>query len=274
MKKEQIVIEKLRKWEPLALELNPDGFFVAFSGGKDSVVMYDLVRRAGVRHRAFYSVTSIDPPDNVYYIRQHFPEVEFIHPKRNFFKLIETKGLPTIMRRYCCERLKEGLGAGYMVLTGVRAAESRKRAGYAEIEIFSRRVEHQGKPRGRSFEQLMESEHQCIKGRDKLMVRPILDWSDEEVWQYIREHHLPLNPCYQMHGRVGCMFCPFASKEDIEKYERQYPRFKPLIIRALTRYWSKTENHYADTPEEYYEYWKTKGTKKQYIAAPVPPLKP
>lgn len=268
--KELKVIENLRKWESMACELNPEGFFVAFSGGKDSQVVMDLVQRAGVKYRAYYSVTSIDPPENVYFIRKNYPEVVFIHPRRNFFKLIEQKGLPTMMRRYCCERLKEGLGAGHMVLTGVRAAESRKRATYSEIEIFSRRVEHYGKPRARTFEQLVESEHQCIKGRDKLMVRPILDWSDEEVWQYVYDHQLPVNPCYKMHGRVGCMFCPFASKEDIEKYEKQYPRFKPLIIRALSRYWEKSETHYAETPEEYYEYWKGKGTRRNYKKKEVP----
>lgn len=262
--KELQVIENLRKWEKMACELNPEGFFVAFSGGKDSQVVLDLVRRAGVKYRAYYSVTSIDPPENVYFIRKNYPEVIFIHPRRNFFKLIEQKGLPTIMRRYCCERLKEGLGAGHMVLTGVRAEESSKRAKYAQIEIFSRRVEHCGKERGRTYEQLEENEHRCIKGKDKLMVRPILNWTEEEVWDYIKRHDLPVNPCYEKHGRVGCMFCPFASKSDIELYEKEYPGFKPLIIRALTRFWGKVGEHYTESPMEYYEYWKVKGTKRDY----------
>lgn len=63
-------IRLIRKGEKLALALNPeDGYFVGFSGGKDSQVLLDLVKRAGVKYKAHYNVTTIDPPENVRFIR-------------------------------------------------------------------------------------------------------------------------------------------------------------------------------------------------------------
>ena len=120
-------IRLIQRGENLALALNPtDGYFVGFSGGKDSQALLQLVKMAGVRYKAYYSVTTNDPPPNVYFIRQHYPEVTFLHPKRNFFKLVEQKGLPTMGRRYCCDILKEVAGVGNVVLTGVRAEERKK----------------------------------------------------------------------------------------------------------------------------------------------------
>lgn len=252
-------IELLKEGEKLALALNPqDGYYVAFSGGKDSQVMLDLVRLSGVKFRAYYSVTGIDPPENYYFIRRHYPDVELIHPKRKYLRLLEDYGLPTINRRYCCNRIKEGLGAGNVVLTGVRAAESKKRASYASIEIYSRRKEHEGRPRERKIDELLANEHQCIKGKDRVMMRPVLNWTDEEIWQYIKDRHLPINPCYESVGRVGCMFCPFSSVQQMGMYEKLYPKFREQILRRLTKYWNKFNTHELSSPEEYYEWWKTK----------------
>lgn len=258
-------ITQLRKGEQLALALNPDGgYYLAFSGGKDSQVVMELCKMADVRFTPHYSVTSIDPPDNVYFIRRHYPNVIFDHPKENFFRLIEKKGLPTMQRRFCCERLKEGLGAGNVVLTGVRAAESSKRASYAQLEIHSRRKEHATGSRERTIEQIMENEHQCIKGKDRVMLRPVLYWTEEEVWEFIRERKLPVNPCYGSVGRVGCMFCPFATRGQIAMYETRYPGFKKAILRAIEKYWMRTNEHMLSNPFEYYEWWKAKMSVKRF----------
>lgn len=119
-------IDLIKKGEKLALALNPNGYFVGFSGGKDSQVLLELVKMAGVKYKAYYSVTTNDPPENVYFIRNHYPDVIFLHPKENFYKLIEKKGMPTMNRRFCCEILKEQGGVGQVVLSGVRAEESTK----------------------------------------------------------------------------------------------------------------------------------------------------
>lgn len=261
-------VSLIRRGEKLALALNPEeGYIVGFSGGKDSLVLLDLVKRAGVRFVAHYSVTSNDPPENVYYIRKHFSEVRFLHHERNFFRLMEVKGLPTIFHRFCCEKLKENVGAGSVVLTGVRAEESAKRAKYPELNIYSRRKEHADRTRVRTLDSVMENEHKCIKGKDKVMLYPILQWTKAEVWQYIRSNNLPVNPCYEKVGRVGCMFCPFARREELEMYERMYPKFKDLFLRSLSVYLDKRTEpdvYGLKTPEDYYEWWKSKEPVAQY----------
>ena len=65
----------LRENEP------PEGFFVGFSGGKDSIVSLELCRIAGIKHQAFYSCTRIDPPEVVRFIRMHYPEVTWLYSK-------------------------------------------------------------------------------------------------------------------------------------------------------------------------------------------------
>ena len=256
-------IELIRRGERLAVALNPsDGYFVGFSGGKDSQALLQLVKMAGVRYKAYYSVTTNDPPQNVYFIRKYYPDVVFLHPRENFFKLVEKKGLPMMSGRYCCERLKEGAGVGCVVLTGVRAEESKKRAAYEEVEVFSRRKEHRG--RTHNIEEIEENEHRCIKGKDKLMIYPLLRWTGSDVWQFLYEQGLPANPCYKETGRVGCMFCPFSSKKQISYYETQYPRFKERLLKSLAVYWERYDEHELKNPEQYYEWWKSKKSLKKY----------
>ena len=260
-------IELIRRGERLALALNPqDGYFVGFSGGKDSQALLQLVKMAGVRFKAYYSVTTNDPPPNVYFIRQHYPDVEFLHPQANFFKLVEKSGLPTMYRRFCCEKLKEGAGVGCAVLTGVRAEESRKRAAYDEVKVYSRRKEHSEHTHTRTIEEIEENEHRCIKGKDKLMIYPLLRWAESDVWQFLHEQGLPTNPCYKQTGRVGCMFCPFSNKKQIDYYETQYPKFKERLLRSLTVFWERYDEHELESPEQYYEWWKTKQSLKEYRA--------
>lgn len=221
---------------------------------------------AGVRYKAYYSVTTNDPPPNVYFIRQYYPDVVFLHPQANFFKLVEKRGLPTMHRRFCCDSLKEGAGAGCVVLTGVRAEESRKRAEYDEVKVYSRRKEHRAHTHTRTIEEIEENEHRCIKGKDKLMIFPLLLWNESDVWQFLHEQGLPTNPCYKHTGRVGCMFCPFSNKKQIDYYEKQYPKFKERLLRSLTVFWERYDEHELKSPEQFYEWWKTKQSLKDYKA--------
>lgn len=257
----------LRRAETLALELNPEeGFFLAFSGGKDSVVVKSLCDLAGVKYRAFYTVTGVDAPDTIYFIRKYYPEVEFLHPPKKFFQLVREKGLPTAKRPWCCERTKESMGAGNVVLTGCRKSESVRRSGYHEVEICSRRAEHRGRRRWRDDDWLRQVEHKCIKGKDKVMVHPILYWPDEEVWEYIQWAKLPINPLYANHTRVGCMFCPYAQRSSVEDYERRYPKFKAALMRSLESRMEFPCSELMYSPEEYYESWKDHEPVERWVA--------
>lgn len=257
----------LQQGEPLALAMNPaQGYHLAFSGGKDSQVLLSLAKLSGVRFHAEYTVTGNDAPENVYFIREHYPDVHWLHPKKKFFALVREKGLPTMTRRFCCERLKEGMGKGEVVLTGVRWEESRKRAAYRPIEVMSRRKEHQGQDHGRSVEWLQQTEHQCIKGQDRVMVRPLLHWTSDMVWEYINHYRLPVNPLYESHGRVGCMFCPFASRPQLQWYRNQYPGFDKALHLALDDFWQKYPQHMLPSIYAYVDWWVSKETVEVYKA--------
>lgn len=124
----QTVIDRLRNFEP------PEGYHLAFSGGKDSQCIYHLAKQAGVKFDAHYAVTSVDPPELVRFIKQQYPDVHFDIPHDKSGKPVTMWSLiasqvmpPTRMARYCCAQLKETAGQGRLVVTGVRWAESVRR---------------------------------------------------------------------------------------------------------------------------------------------------
>jgi phosphoadenosine phosphosulfate reductase len=118
-----------------------DGYYLAFSGGKDSVVCKALCDMANVKYDAHYRVSSVDPPDLVRFIRDQHPDVlrdvprygtrrgpEWEGKPITMWNLIPWKMMPpTRLVRYCCEFLKESGGDGRMTVTGVRWDESRNR---------------------------------------------------------------------------------------------------------------------------------------------------
>ena len=101
-------IALLRRGEALALRMSPDGYHLAFSGGKDSMVLYHLAKMAGVKFKAHMQVTTIDPPELMQFVRANYPDVVLHRPTINFYDLIVKKQmLPLQHVRYCCAYLKE-----------------------------------------------------------------------------------------------------------------------------------------------------------------------
>lgn len=149
LNKIEVAIEHIKEFVP------PEGYYLAFSGGKDSEVVYDLMTRAGVKFDTHYNVTGIDPPELVYFIREHYHDIIYEKPLRPIWKLIEEKGLPRRNSRFCCEYLKEHTGAGRMVVTGVRWQESWRRSRRKMVET-------------------------CRWVKGKAFVHPIIDWSADE----------------------------------------------------------------------------------------------
>lgn len=213
----------IKKYEDDAMRLN-GGYTVCFSGGKDSQVLLDLFKKAGVKYKAVYNVTTNDPPENVYFIKQQYPEVEFVLPKLNFYQLIEKNGiLPTMCKRFCCDELKEYSGVG-ICASGVRREESEKRKGYVEIE-------YKTKAKDKTYSVGGGQKRRC----KKVLFRPILEWREDEIWQYIEDNNIPINPCYENYGRVGCIFCPFKSDKQLIYSSRRYPRQFKLFLRSIQR---------------------------------------
>lgn len=258
-------ISIIRKAEKLALAMQPDkGFHVAFSGGKDSQVVIELVKMAGVKYHAVYNVTTNDPADNVRFIKHHYPDVEFSIPEKSYFQLIAQKGMPTMFNRWCCALFKETAGVGYVVLTGVRKEESRKRAEYPEAFKFAQK---KGEKELLDFDKMEANEFRCVGGKDKFMVYPILEWTEKDVWDFITLRGLPVNPCYKTHKRVGCVFCPFARPKEIRAYCETHPKLKEAFIHAIYIYIERErERQKLSSAEDYFEWWLSKESLETYIA--------
>ena len=260
-------IQLIKKAEPTALRYRPEGFFVAFSGGKDSQVLLELTKMANVKYRAQYNLTTLDPPENVQFIKQSYPNVEIVRPERTFLQICEHhKMLPTQWTRFCCKELKESSNEHAVTLTGVRRAESARRSKRQEVFLQTRR-RHPEFTQG-SFDQFsryQESTVECLRGKDKLTVNPILDWTAQDVWDFIKERNLPVNPLYSKgYSRVGCLFCPMSNIKSIRREADDYPRYYQAILRLIHRIRAAKFNDsnpdvWGDfTDEEIFWFWANK----------------
>lgn len=232
--KVQTAIKRLQTFEP------PDGgYYLAFSGGKDSVVIKTLGDMAGVRYDAHYNVTGIDPPELVYFIRQHHPDVVWEYPRDKdgevitMWRLIRKKKMPpTRIVRYCCETLKETGGEGRFVITGVRWAESARRANSrAGLEVnFTKGNRMRTDPDNPDNAKLVR----FCPTRGKHVLNPIIDWDDGEVWEFIRDYKVPYCELYDRgYKRLGCIGCPMSVNQ--KKELDRYPGFKKLYLKAFER---------------------------------------
>lgn len=203
--KVRVAIDRIKAFEP------PEGYYVAFSGGKDSVVILDLVKRSGVKFDAHYNITGIDPPELYYFIRDHHPEVQRHRPEITIWSLIVKKMMPpTRISRYCCAYLKESHGGDGMVITGVRWEESTQRSNRKMTEA-------------------------CYKHARRHYLHPIIDWTDEDVWQYIHENNVSYCKLYdEGFKRLGCIGCPMARKGRIRQFAR-WPRYEKLYKKAFRK---------------------------------------
>lgn len=271
-------IELLQKTEALALRYFDKGFYLAFSGGKDSQALYHVAKLAGVKFEAHYSLTTLDPPELVYFIRDNYPDVIIDRPPLNFAQLcVKKKALPTRFMRFCCAILKETKGAGTVTLTGVRKAESYKRSLRNEVEISNKKFSGSAD----QFDQYTRSKEvegvQCVKGKDKIIINPIIEWEEADVWHFIKDV-VKVKYCSlydQGWSRIGCLFCPMASKKELQREIKEYPKFKALIIRTIKQLRANGYmNSYTDlTDEEVFNWWISKdGIKQWYFNHKQPSL--
>jgi len=235
----QASLETLRQYAP------KDGvpYWGCFSGGKDSIVIKELARMAKVPVEWHYSVTTIDPPELVHFIRREHGDVSFDRPPENFFTVALRRGFPTRVARWCCEEFKESKSPpGRVMILGVRAAESPRRAANWSTLTYHRRSKTHA-------------------------VLPILHWRDDDVWRFIRENGLPYCSLYdEGWKRLGCVGCPMARARarDFARwpgYEKQWRRLFQRIWekRAGTkqrdgREWFGTARF--DNWEQMWEWWK------------------
>lgn len=253
-------IETLKLFEP------PEGYYVAFSGGKDSITIKELCNMAGVKYDAHYRITSVDPPELVQYIKKYHPDVSRDFPRykdgtiANMWNLIPKLTMPpTRFHRYCCDYLKEDGGEGRMVVTGVRWAESKKRKdnqGIVSIRYNGKQFEgnpdfETNKYGGARLLNDNNESRELIEGcyqKNKVCVNPIIDWTDEDVWEFIKERNLPYCELYDKgYKRLGCIACPMIADRALQL--EQYPKYRDAYIRAFERMLAVMRKARDENPE-------------------------
>jgi 3'-phosphoadenosine 5'-phosphosulfate sulfotransferase (PAPS reductase)/FAD synthetase len=189
------------------------------SGGKDSAVVDKLLQLSGIDYESYYTNTTIDPPGTISHIRKNYPHTQILYPKETFYQLVERKGLPTRLSRYCCEYLKEYASIGKMVFEGIRKEESKKRLGRDYIQCDNRKKQKQ-------------AQH----------IYPIYDWTEKNVYDFIGKYKIILAPHYGNQGctRLGCVGCPLVSRKrhrekEFEIYPRIYNNIKKSICKGMEK---------------------------------------
>lgn len=242
-------IERLKAFEP------QEGYYLAFSGGKDSVVCKALLDMSGCKYDATYRVTSVDPPELVRFIKEKHPDVKREVPRYDNGKPITMWNLipwkmypPTRIARFCCEYLKESGGDGRMTVTGVRWAESlNRKKNQALVTIHGKQItpgfenDFKQDARGRGIVLVNDNDdsrrmvESCYK-RHKTNVNPIIDWEDRDVWDFIKANGIEYCSLYnEGFHRLGCIGCPMASQHRRELDFLRWPKYKDAYIRAFDK---------------------------------------
>lgn len=211
-------IDFLRQHEP------PEGYFVGFSGGKDSITTLELCRIAGVRHQAFYECTRIDPPEVVRFIKREYPQVTWLFPKMTMWQGVKKKGPPFRMRRWCCDVLKKEPAKDHYLknrVMGIRVEESVRRASRPRIDTFFGQTTY----------------------------KAIFSWPEWAVWEFIEARRLPYPSLYdEGFHRIGCVVCPYilgkspgAATQRATSMQR-WPGMWKAFERATKTWWTESRN--------------------------------
>ena len=252
--KEKRAIKILQQFEP-----KTEPYYLCYSGGKDSDCIKILAQLAGVNFEAVHNLTTADAPETVYYIRSQ-SDVRIDRPAITMWNLIPEKKIPpTRLIRYCCEVLKERGGQGRVKITGVRWAESTARSERADIATIvgkpkttqkladelgvDYRVNRQG---GLVLSNDNDEAKKLIEGcyrKTPPAINPIVDWTDADVWEFLKHYGCEANPLYQCgFKRVGCIGCPMARRKGRLFEFARYPKFRQNYVAAFDRMVKAREN--------------------------------
>ena len=283
--KVQKSIERLKAFQP------DEGYYLAFSGGKDSVVCKALLELGGCKYDATYRVTSVDPPELVRFIKKQHPDVKREVPRYSdtirdeklrgkpitMWNLIpKEKYPPTRTSRYCCKNLKESGGDGRITVTGVRWAESLNRQRNSGVlgvhstgEDSEALIETGNFIKHKSGGVILTNDNDdsrrlvesCYK-RHKTNLNPIIDWSDKDVWDFIRAHEIPYCSLYdEGETRLGCIGCPMANKGREKQFIR-WPKYKDAYILAFDKMIKARQNaglhkieKFGDNGKDTFNWW-------------------
>lgn len=215
MEKQLTTKEKVEKAIKFIKSVNSmHSFALAYSGGKDSVVLDYFVKEAKIKVDKFHNCTTIDPEGTLSFCAKNGAKI--IRNKYSFLDLVEKKGFPTMFRRFCCSELKEKYYADYLFM-GIRKAESNKRNKcYSELEDI----------------------RYYSKKKFSNAFYPLLYMTDEDIENIVNEHSLECHPLYYDHEgnfcvkrRLGCIGCPLQG----DRGKSDFLSYPKLLLQILRR---------------------------------------
>ena len=234
--------------------------------------MLELFRRCGIPFEVHNSHTTADAPQTVRHIREVFHKLEnegikceieyptYKGKTTSMWKLIPEKKMPpTRMVRYCCKILKEKGCNNRYIATGVRWAESTKIKERTQFEKIGKTKKD--KVNFSDEVMLMNDNDEkrrmtelCMQ-KNKMVVNPIIDWRDSDIWEYIRSEKLRVCELYNMgYDRVGCIGCPMAGKSRWKEFA-DFPEYKKLYIHAFDRMVKINPKKSWHTGEQVFRWW-------------------
>jgi len=191
----------------------PEGYTLADSFGKDSTVLLELARMAGVKFVHIHNRTGIDPPELTVFGKETRPDVLYLHPRITMWEGIRKRFPPYINRRWCCSEMKEHHRRDLppSILVGIRAEESWKRRRRPRISKIDTQLTH---------------------------FKPIYHWSEWHVWEFIESMGLPYCHLYdEGFDRLGCCVCPMITSSNMGKvnqHRNRWPGFYRAFEHAVT----------------------------------------
>jgi len=211
--KEKLKVAEQTIEEALSMSENPA---VAFSGGKNSLVALHLVLQHKPDVIVVFNNTLVEYPETVRYVRKIAEEWNLnfyeVKPDKgvNYWKIVREHGFPQVRgwkkdkvaEPKCCSLLKTKPVAKFYnenrvdcYITGISAFESRMR----KLGIYQRGLIRTVKKVG----------HDGKLWKPIIACHPVGLWTELDIWNYIEENSLPVNPVYEKYGleRTGCMFC-------------------------------------------------------------------
>ena len=268
---EHLGIERLIAASDMSLQYYGQPLVITDSGGKDSAVIKELARRAGIPFEIIHNHTTADAPETVRFVRSEAKRFEdmgikytinmpvYKGKRTSMWSLITQKLMPpTRLVRYCCSVLKETGETGRFIETGVRWAESASRKNNRGIYEKNGDTEHRIILNNDNDDRRMLFENCRLKA--KRTVNPIIDWTDDDVWDFLTDAKCPTNPLYaEGWCRVGCVGCPMAGKAGRELEFARFPKYKNLYLLAFERLLEEraTRGKYVNwaTPMDVFNWW-------------------
>lgn len=260
---EKLIQETIKKVYNTYVEYRDrvDVFYVAFSGGKDSIVALDVVQRAlpHNRFKVLFGDTGMEFPDTYSEIRRiqdwcDENEIEFLTAKSKLPTSTTWQyfGPPAVTIRWCCSvhktspqimLLQEQTGnQGFtgMAFTGIRGDESVSRSEYDDVNYGN-------------------------KHRGQFSCHPILEWNSAELFAYIYQENLILNETYKKgNTRAGCLICPMSSGKHEYMKAQCYPEEIAVLVDRIKSTCGKVGYSSADLAKFVDDgNWKTRKTGRE-----------